>query len=56
MIMPLIKLDPNPIMNMQESSQALGIAEKILGSACIALMTFIVSDRTELFLPHDFKC
>lgn len=44
--MPLFKLKSNPIMNMQESSVILDIAEKILGSLCIAIMTFIVSERT----------
>lgn len=42
MIMPLLKLESNPIMNMQESSLVLNTCEKILGSICIALMTFIL--------------
>ena len=42
MVMPLIKPQSNPIMNMKESSAVLDISEKILGSSCIALMTFIV--------------
>ena len=44
MIMPLLKLETNPIMNMQESTVVLNACEKILGSLCIALMTFIVCD------------
>lgn len=49
MIMPLLKLETNPIMNMQESSVVLNTCEKILGSLCIALMTFIVCDEKEIF-------
>ena len=41
MVMPLFKLETNPIMNMQESSVVLNVCEKILGSSCIAFMTFI---------------
>ena len=49
MIMPLFKLDTNPIMNMKESSVILEAAEKILGSLCIALMIFIVHKDSKLF-------
>lgn len=49
MIMPLLKLENNPIMNMQESSVALNVCEKILGSLCIACMTFIVCDEKKIF-------
>ncbi len=49
MIMPLFKLDTNPIMNMKESSMILEAAEKILGSMCIAFMTFIVHKDSKLF-------
>ena len=42
MMMPLFKLETNPIMNMQETSVFLDICEKVLGSLCIVLMTFIV--------------
>jgi len=48
MIMPLIKMESNPIMNMQESSQMLNACEKILGSLCIVLMIFVVSDEKKL--------
>lgn len=44
-----MKLQTNPIMNMQESSVVLDILEKILGSLCIAVMTFIVQKDAVLF-------
>ena len=53
MIMPLLKLESNPIMNMQESSVVLNTCEKILGSLCIALMTFVVCDEKKLFSIRD---
>ena len=40
--MPLFHLDANPIMTMTETSVALNICEKILGSLCIALMAFVI--------------
>lgn len=49
MLMPLFKLDANPIMNMRESSVFLDICEKALGSLCIALMTFVVHRDAALF-------
>ena len=36
-IMPLFKMESNPIMNMQETSMVLEICEKVLGSFCIFL-------------------
>lgn len=53
MIMPLFKLETNPIMNMRESSVVLDAAEKILGSLCIALMIFIVHKDSKLFSIAD---
>lgn len=53
MIMPLLKLESNPIMNMQESSVVLNTCEKILGSLCIALMTFVVCDEKKLLSIRD---
>lgn len=53
MIMPLFKLETNPIMNMKESSVFLDVAEKILGSLCIALMVFIVHKDSKLFSITD---
>lgn len=49
MVMPLLKLENNPIMNMQESSIILDRIEKILGSLCIAIMTFVVQENASLF-------
>lgn len=49
MVMPLFKPETNPIMNMQESSVVLNVCEKILGSLCIAFMTFIVCDEKKVF-------
>lgn len=55
MVMPLFKLETNPIMNMQESSVVLNVCEKILGSLCIAFMTFIVCDEKKIFSISDGK-
>ena len=55
MVMPLFKLQTNPIMNMTESSRILDMFEKILGSLCIASMIFIVNKNSNLFLPADGK-
>ena len=49
MIMPLIKPDPNPIMNLPEHCKPLAVAEGILGSACIALMLLIVREGSAVF-------
>ena len=48
MVMPLFHLKQNPIMNMTETSKALDICEKLLGSLCIVLMTFIVRKDSKL--------
>lgn len=49
MLMPLFKLENNPIMNMRESSAALDACEKILGILCIVIMTFIVQENARVF-------
>lgn len=49
MVMPVFHLETNPIMNMAESSAALDVCEKILGSLCIALMIFVVHKDAVLF-------
>lgn len=49
MIMPFFKLENNPIMNMRELSVALNICEKLLGSLCVAMMTFIVQEKAVFF-------
>lgn len=53
MLMPLFKLDSNPIMNMRESSVFLEICEKALGSFCVFLMTFVVHKNAALFSAAD---
>lgn len=49
MVMPSLNLENNPIMNMLESSVILDVFEKISGSACIVIMTFIVREHAPLF-------
>ena len=49
MLMPLIKPDPNPIMNLPEHCKPLAVAEGVLGSACIALMLLVVNKNASLF-------
>ena len=53
MVMPLFKLQTNPIMNMTETSSVLDMLEKILGSLCIAFMIFFVNKKSSLFLPAN---
>lgn len=55
MVMPLFKLQTNPIMNMPESSAVLDTFEKALGSLCIAFMLFIVNKDSNLFLLANGK-
>lgn len=55
MLMPLFKLETNPIMNMRESSVFLDMSEKALGSACIAVMIFIVRSDAALFSASDMR-
>jgi len=56
MIMPLFALESNPIMTMEESSAALNICEKALGSLCIMCMTFVVhKDMTVLGLQKGIN-
>ena len=54
MVMPLFHLETNPIMNMAESSAALDVCEKILGSLCIALMIFVV--QIAVHRAYDLCC
>lgn len=49
MVMPLFKLGNDPIMHMKESSAALDVLEKVIGSLCIALMAFVVHKDSVLF-------
>lgn len=56
MVMPLFELENNPIMNMQESSVVLDICEKVSGSLCIAIMTFVVRENAVLFRVGSGIC
>lgn len=49
MLMPLFHLETNPIMNMTETSAALDVCEKFLGSLCIALMIFVIHKNALAF-------
>lgn len=49
LVMPLFRLEQNPLMTMPESSLALERAEKLLGSLCIALMLFVVHQGAAFF-------
>lgn len=53
MVMPLFKLQTNPIMNMTESLRILDIFEKVFGLLCIAFMILIVNKNSNLFLPAE---
>lgn len=53
MVMPLFKLENNPIMTMKESSVILDIMEKILGSLCVAIMIFVIQESATLFRIGD---
>lgn len=56
MIMPLFRLENNPIMHMQESSAVLDLCEKLLGSLCIAFMTFLVQEEVSFFRVGSGVC
>ena len=53
MLMPLFRLETNPIMNMTETSAMLDACEKISGSLCIALMVFVVHRNATFFSVSD---
>ena len=53
MIMPVFKLETNPIMNMKGPSVVLYICKKVLGSLCIVLMTFVVHKNAALFSINE---
>lgn len=55
-VMPLFKLENNPIMNMQESSVVLDICEKVLGVSCIVIMTFMVHEKATFFSVGNGVC
>ncbi len=49
LVMPLFRMESNPIMNMRESSVILNICEKIIGIGCVLLTIFLVQKDAELF-------
>lgn len=55
MLMPLFKLEANPIMNMRESSVFLDTCEKVLGCLCVILMTFTVHKDAALFSASETR-
>ena len=55
LLMPLLRLETNPIMNMTETSPILDACEKLFGSLCIALMIFVVQMDATLFSASGGK-
>ncbi len=55
LLMPLLRLETNPIMNMTETSPILDACEKLFGSLCIALMIFVVQKDATLFSASGGK-
>lgn len=49
MIMPFLSLETNPLMEIQNRFMILDVCEKVLGSVCIVVMTFIVERDAKLF-------
>ena len=47
--MPLIPLQSNPLMEMQDKSAILNIVEKVLGISCIISMLFLVRSDSKWF-------
>jgi hypothetical protein len=48
-IMPLMHLESNPLMEMQDKSVLLNAAEKIFGVSCIVVLLFLVRDGVKWF-------
>ena len=48
-VMPLINLESNPLMEMQDISAVLNAIEKILGVSCVVVMLFIVRGDDKWF-------
>ena len=48
-IMPLIPLESNPLMEMQDKSAVLNAVEKALGVSCIIVMLFLVRGDAKWF-------
>ena len=49
MIMPLVKTESNPIMNMQNESKLLQIIQGVLGTLSMVLLMLIVRDDVSFF-------
>ncbi len=49
LLMPLFRLQSDPLMHMTETAPALDVCEKILGSLCVALTVFVVREDAVLF-------
>ncbi len=49
MLMPYLRLETNPIMNMTETSTVVDACEKLLGSLCIVFMVFIINKNATVF-------
>lgn len=54
-IMPFIKLNSNPIMEMKESSVVLNIFEKIFGILSMVLLVLIVKENDKWFSIKDLS-
>lgn len=54
-IMPLIPLNSNPLMEMQDKSAVWNIVEKILGVSCIVVMLFLVRGDVKWFSLSNRK-
>ena len=48
-IMPLIPLQSNPLMDMQDKAAVLNAIEKVLGVSCIIVMLFLVRGDSKWF-------
>ena len=48
-VMPLISLQSNPLMDMQDKSVILNVIEKVLGVSCIIVMLFLVRGDVKWF-------
>ena len=48
-VMPLVPLQSNPLMEMQDKSVLLNVIEKVLGVSCIIAMLFLVRGDSKWF-------
>lgn len=54
-VMPLIPLESNPLMEMQDKSAILNIIEKVLGISCVIVMLFLVRGDAQWFSLTNTK-